>query len=140
MNNNSCCINNILEVINCLQNKAEKIDDIPNTCDRPFLGFPNVNSSFIYNTRPVNLYNSNNTLFTFPYEITYNGQTITGDSSVLRVEDVDGCCCTFRILAPNPDTTTVDTIPYVATNNFTTVNGNCVCALRCLADTFVDSI
>ena len=34
MNNNECCIADILEVINVLQCQAEKIDDIPNTCDR----------------------------------------------------------------------------------------------------------
>ena len=28
MNNSSCCINDILKVINILQNQAEKIDDI----------------------------------------------------------------------------------------------------------------
>lgn len=39
MNNSSCCIGNVLEVINVLQCQAEKIDDIPNACDRPFLGF-----------------------------------------------------------------------------------------------------
>jgi Spore coat protein Z. len=139
MNNNSCCIGNILEAINCLQNKAEVIDDIPNTCNRPFLGFPNSNT-FVYNTRPVTIYNSSNILFTFPYTITTGGQTTTGESSILRIENVDGNSLTFRILAPNTDETTSSDIPYISTNNFVEVNCNCVCALRCLSDTFVDSI
>ena len=57
-------------------------------------------------------------------------------SNVFRVEKIDGCCATFRVLAPNPDTTDL-TSPYVATNSFFTMNLNCVCALRCLNDTFV---
>lgn len=134
MNNNECCIADILEVINILQCQAEKIDDIPNTCDRPFLGSISSNGSFVFNTRPVTLYNSNNTLITMPY--TLNGTT--GTSSVFRVEKVNGCCVTFRVLAPNPDTGS--TFDYVATDNFFTINGKCVCALSCLPDTFIDCI
>ena len=134
MNNNECCIADILEVINILQCQAEKIDDIPNTCDRPFLGSISSNGSFVFNTRPVTLYNSNNTLITMPY--TLNGTT--GTSSVFRVEKVNGCCVTFRVLAPNPDTGS--TFDYVATDNFFTINGKCVCALACLTDTFIDCI
>ena len=61
-------------------------------------------------------------------------------SSVFRIEKIDGCCATFRVLAPNPDTTEVALIPYVATNSFFTMNLNCVCTLRCLQDTFVECI
>lgn len=61
-------------------------------------------------------------------------------SNVFRIEKLDGCCATFRVLAPNTDTTEVTTIPYVATNSFFTMDLNCVCALRCLQDTFVECI
>ena len=132
MNNNECCIADILEVINVLQCQAEKIDDIPNTCDRPFLGSISSNGSFVFNTRPITLYNSNNTLITMPY--TLNGTT--GTSSVFRVEKVNGCCATCRVLAPNPDTESV--FDYVATDNFFTINCKCTCALACLPDTFID--
>ncbi len=138
MNNNECCLANILEVINVLQNKAEKIDDIPNSCDRPFLGVINSNNAFVYNTRPVSFYNINNELITLPYEISYNGETITANSSVLRVESVCDCCCTCRVLAPNPDT--ASNLEYVATNSFCTINLSCVAALTCLNDTFIDCI
>lgn len=57
-------------------------------------------------------------------------------SNVFRVEKIDGCCATFRVLAPNTDQTDVAN-PYVATNSFFTMNLNCICALRCLNDTFV---
>lgn len=134
MNNNECCIADILEVINVLQCQAEKIDDIPNTCDRPFLGSISSNGSFVFNTRPITLYNSNNTLITMPY--TLNGNN--GTSSVFRVEKVNGCCATCRVLAPNPDTTSTN--PYVSTNNFFTINLNCVGSLRCLDDTYIACI
>lgn len=134
MNNSSCCINDILKVINILQNQSERIDDIPNTCDRPFLGLTNNNTVFIYNTRPITLYTSNNTLFEAPY--TLNGTT--GTSSVFRVEKVTNETATLRVLAPNPDTTSE--FPYVSTDSFIIVNSSCVCAIQCLADTFVDNI
>ena len=134
MNNSSCCINNILEVINVLQCQAEKIDDIPNTCDRPFLGSINNTSTFVFNTRPITLYTANNTLFEAPY--TLNGTT--GTSTVFRVEKVTDETATLRVLAPNPDTTS--TFPYVSTDSFIIVNCCCVCAIRCLPDTFIDCI
>lgn len=134
MNNKSCCINDILKVINVLQNQAEKIDDIPDGCDRPFLGFVNSSNTFVYNTRPITLYTSNNTLYEAPY--TLNGST--GSSSVFRVEKVTDHTATLRVLAPNPDTTSV--FPYVKTDSFITVNSSCICALRCLADTFIDCV
>ena len=56
-------------------------------------------------------------------------------SSVFRAENLDRCCLTCRILAPS---TTGSTEPYVATNQFFTINLNCVGALECLADTYVD--
>ena len=55
-------------------------------------------------------------------------------------EKIDGCCATFRVLAPNTDETEAATIPYVATNSFFTMNLECVCVLRCLNDTFVECI
>ena len=134
MNNSSCCINKILEVINVLQCQAEKIDDIPNTCDRPFLGSISSSGSFVFNTRPVTLYNSNNTLITMPY--TLNGTT--GTSSVFRVEKVNGCCVTFRVLAPNPDVNS--NFPYVATEDFFTMKLSCIGVLRCLGDTSIAGI
>ena len=134
MDENSCCINKILNVINVLQNQAEKIDDIPNTCDRPYLGLNNSSNSFVYNTRPITLYTSNNTLYEAPY--TLNGET--GTSSVFRVEGVGEDTATLRILAPNTDTSS--TFPYVKTDSFIIVNSNCICAIQCLSDTFVDCV
>ena len=134
MNNSSCCISNVLEVINVLQCQAEKIEDIPNACDRPFLGFSSNSNTFVYNTRPITLYTSNNTLIEAPYTL----GTETGTSSVFRVEKTDCETATLRILAPNPDSTS--TFPYVKTDSFIIVNNNCICAIQCLPDTFIDCV
>ena len=129
---NECCIANILEIIVKLQNRSDKFDCFGDGCDRPYLG--PTPSTTCYNTRPINLYRcSDGELWTFPY--TLNGTP--GTSSVLRCEQVDGCCATCRVLAPNPDTTAADTLPYVSTDSFVTVNLSCCGALTCLADTFI---
>ncbi len=130
MNENSCCIINILKTIKELQCKASIIDSIPSTCDRPFLG--ECCSSVLCNTRPISFYTCNNQLMTMPYEL--NG--VEKQSSVFRVEKVDECCCMCRVLAANTEEGCE--YPYVATNSFFTVNTECICALRCLSDTFVE--
>ena len=132
----SKCISEILTVINILQNNAECADECLDTCDRGLLG--NTVATFAYNTRPVMLYTcaSNGvTPWTMP---TTREEEATETSSVFRVEKVDGNCATFRVLAPNTDTTS--TLPYVSTNSFFTMNLNCVCAIRCLNDTIVEGV
>ena len=52
---------------------------------------------------------------------------------VFRIEAIDDCCCTCRILYL--DTTNNR---YVGTSEFFTINLDCVGALRCLPDTFID--
>ena len=141
-NNDGCrCIADILNTINILQNNAECSESCLDTCDRGFLGCQA--STILCNTRPVMLYTccGNGTPWSMP---TTKEDVVCGDegvtcSNVFRVEKVDGCCCTFRVLAPNPDTTETN-IPYVATNSFFTMNLNCCCALRCLNDTYVECI
>lgn len=132
-NNENCCISNILEVIVTLQNRSEKFDCMAEGCDRPFLG--PTPTTICFNTRPITLYRCcDGEAWTFPF--TLNGET--GTSSVFRVENVEGCCATCRVLAPNTDTTS-DT-PYVGTDSFFTINLDCVGALRCLADTFISCV
>ena len=142
-NSNECrCIAEILTVINILQDNAECADACLDTCDRGFLGC--AVSTVGCNTRPIMLYTcaGNGTPWSMPttkenIDCTAVGATC---SNVFRVEKVDGCCATFRVLAPNTDPTTIDTIPYVTTNSFFTMNLNCVCAIRCLQDTFVEAV
>lgn len=63
---------------------------------------------------------------------------IKSNISVFRVEKVDGCCCTFRVLAANPDTTSL--YPYVSTDSIFTMDCNCLCTIRCLNDTYVECL
>lgn len=143
-NNEECkCIAEILTVISILQKNATCTDTCClDTCDRGFLGCGN--NTMGCNTRPVMLYTccGNGTPWSMPTTKTDDpcGTEGVTCSSVFRVEKIDGCCATFRVLAENPDTAEAATMPYVSTNSFFTMNLNCVCSLRCLNDTFVDTI
>lgn len=131
-NDNSCReISEILAIINVLQQNACNSDTCLDTCDRGFLGC-GVNA-LQCNTRPVQLFLCNGQVLSMPTEKDSTDMT-TGTSSVFRVEKLDGCCCTFRVLSPNDDGT------YSATNSFCSVNLHCVCTLRCLSDTYVECI
>lgn len=126
----TCCIANILKIIVTLQNRSENFDCMADGCDRPFLG--PTPTTICFNTRPITLYRcSDGEAWSLPY--TLNGTT--GESNVLRVENTEGCCCTCRILAPNPDQTS--DAPYVGTESYCTINLNCIGALRCLPDTYI---
>ena len=130
---NECqCINEILTVICILQQNANCSDSCLDTCDRGFLGCST--TSVNCNTRPVMLYTccGNGVAWSMPIS---KDPAVTTTSNVFRIEKIDGCCATFRVLAENTDET--DTNPYMATNSFFTMNLNCVCSLRCLNDTFV---
>ena len=65
--------------------------------------------------------------------------SITTTSNVFRLEKLDGNCATCRVLAPNDNASTTG-FPYTAINSFFTINLNCVCIIRCLDDTFVDTL
>lgn len=137
----SCnCIAEILKVIAILQKNAEKRDNILDSCDRGFLGCGS--GVYTLNTRPVMLYlGSNNVPWEMPICKDNNvTQNAVATSNVFRVEKVDDCCATFRVLAPNPNTDETCISPYVATNSFFTVNLDCVCCIRCLSDVYVDCV
>lgn len=142
-NNDDCqnnCIQEILQVINVLQNNACP-DNCLNSCDRPALG--GGGNCVVCNTRPIMLYTccGNGTPWSMPTTRTTtdcNSEGATGCSSVFRVEKCDGCCCTFRVLAANTDSSSP--YPYVATDSIFTMNVNCICSLRCLNDTYVECI
>lgn len=129
---NNCCFSNILKVIDVLQRNAERCDSIDEGCTKPFLG--NFIIGDIYNTRPVTFYTKDGSLYELP--VTINGETTI--SSVFRVEKVEDCCVTVRILIPNPDAT--ETRPYIITSQTATINLDCVCALQCLPDVIVDNV
>ena len=129
----NCCFSKLLKVIDILQKNScgELCSD--ESCTRPFLGgSPNI---ICYNTRPVTFYTCNGNIFTASYQV--GGETRT--SSVFRVERVDGCCVKCRILEANPDQSN-PTRSYLATNQFITINLDCICVISCLADIIIDSL
>ena len=138
MNNNqdrnNCCNNcmaDILKVILILQESAEGNDSCLDTCDRGFLGQQCCPTC--YNTRPIVLYTcgANNVPFSAPISKSPNE---TATSNVFRVEKLDDCCCTCRVLVVNDDNT------YTSTNSFFTIDLECVCAIRCLDDAFIEGV
>ncbi len=135
-NNNDCdnCIMEILKVINVLQSNACP-DNCLQSCDRPALG--GGPTCPICNTRPIMLYtcSGNGTPYAMPIS---RSATETTTSNVFRVEKVDGCCCTCRVLSPNTEEGA--TYPYVSTDSLFTINAKCICSIRCLNDTYVECV
>lgn len=133
---NSCenCIAEILKVILLLQQSVCQNDSCLQTCDKGFLG---QNSQSFFNTRPIVLYtcSSGATPLSLPIS---RDPSVTTTSSVFRIEKLDDCCATCRVLAPNTEEDS--TYPYVSTNSFFTININCICIIRCLEDTYVETL
>ena len=134
MKNQRChetSISKILDFILNLQNATNQVDLNDNLgCDKPCLGTGNT----IFNTRPITLYCcSTGELWSMSYNL--NGET--SESTTFKITKMDCNCATFEILAPNPDTTN-PLIPYISTNNFFTINLDCILAIRCLGDTYTN--
>lgn len=129
----TCCLGKLLKVIDILQRNASGSDCFDGSCTRPYLGSsPNI---ICFNTRPVTFYTRNGNIFSTTY--TLNGSTNT--SSVFRVECVDDCCVKCRILRVNPDTTDTNRL-YLSTNEFITINLDCICVVSCLDDIIIDNL
>ena len=141
------CIGEILKVILVLQQNACP-ESCLDSCDRPMLG--GGPSCLVCNTRPVMLYTccGNGTPWSMPIEkdstnVCSNTQVSAcceDCSNVFRVEKLDGNCCTFRVLTRNPQESCCNSIPYIATNSFFTMDLSCCCAVKCLSDTYVDCV
>lgn len=126
------CLTSILETILCLQNSKDESCEVLG-CDKPYLG--PTPSLVCYNTRPINLYNcTTGCRWSFPYTL----GSVNGTSSVFRLENLEGNCCTCRVLAQNPDTSSSE--PYVLTGTFFTINLDCVSAIKCLPDVLVSGV
>lgn len=125
----------ILAIINVLQQNACNSETCLDTCDRSFLNCGG--TSLVCNTRPVMLYLNNGTALAMPTTKTDTICPAATCSSVFRVEKIDGCVATFRVLAASEEGAEY---PYVSTNSFFTMNLNCLCVLRCLADTYVECL
>ena len=138
MNNNQSNRNSIAEILNAiliLQHNACP-DNCLDSCDRPVLG--GGTNCLICNTRPIELYMCGSNGVPFQMPTTKDPSEETTTSTVFRVEKVDNNCCTFRVLIPNPDTTSLN--PYLGTNSYFTVDLGCLCAIRCLSDTYIECV
>ena len=126
------CLTSILETILCLQNSKDESCEVLG-CDKPYLG--PTPSLVCYNTRPINLYNcTTGCRWSFPYTL----DSVNGTSSIFRLENLEGNCCTCRVLAQNPDTSSSE--PYVLTSTFFTINLDCICVVSCLDDIIIDNL
>ena len=126
-NTNECsCLHDLLKEIIRLQKQDNSCCN-EDGCDKPYLG--PTPSLVCYNTRPLNFYNCQ-TGALWSIEYTYNGNTST--STVFRCENLDDCCCTCRILIDNGNN------DYTATNQFFTIKLNCVSAIKCQPDAYVE--
>lgn len=127
INNCDNCLSNIITKILILQNQDTNIENFAG-CEKPFLG--PISNVLCYNTRPVMLYNCATGLnWSFPYTINDTTET----STVFRIESLDECCCTCRVLYLDATTD-----KYVGTKDFFTINLNCVGAIKCLTDTYIE--
>ena len=133
MENLDNCLARILNVINVLQNNAEKTECQDNTCTKPFLGL-NI-ETICFNTRPVTLYRCDNSLITLNYTNSA-GEDLT--TSVFRVESVSNDSVGVLLLEASTDASGNTT--YTSTNTYATINLGCVCAIRCLPDTIVNNV
>ena len=121
-----CCLSELLREILILQNR-DSDNYSCSGCDKPFLG-PNLNC-LCYNTRPLSFYNcQTGSLWNIQYLL--NGAV--NYSNVFRIEKLDDCCCTCRILIENTDGS------YTPTTQFFTIDLNCVSAVQCHPDVFLD--
>lgn len=122
--NESQSIIEILNKILLLQRQEICNDNV--ACDRPFLGQLN---NLTYNTRPIELYNS---YTAEPWAFNYTVDDTEQTSNIFRIESINDCCVTLRLLALNQTTS-----EYTNTNQFVTINLNTIGALRCFPDTFI---
>ena len=138
MNNNANNKNSIAEILNVIlilqQNACP--ENCLDSCDRPVLG--GGSNCLICNTRPIELFTCGSNGVPFSMPTTKDPVEGSTTSTVFRVEKVDNNCCTFRVLAPNPDTTSLN--PYIGTNSYFTMDLGCLCAIRCLSDTYIECV
>lgn len=130
MNNQDCNCNpnSYIDEIICriLELQGQEYDNNLG-CDRPFLG-PNGNNT-AYNTRPVQLYNRYTAQ---PWAFNYTLNDTTSSTNTFRVESLEQCSVTVRLLAEDATTGT-----YTNTNQFATIDLTSVGAIRCFEDVYI---
>lgn len=132
--NTNNCMYEILKTILVLQKEASMPQCCLDTCDKRCLGCCTPVCGC--NTRPITIYTNCccNTKLAMPVS---KDPSENCTSTVFRIEKLDENCATFRVLVVDER----DGCPsYTATDSFFTINLNCICALKCLADTYVECL
>ena len=133
MPNNESCFLGTLHLIDTLQKNSNHEEICDNSCRRPFLG--NINKGVCINTRPITFYRCDNSLISVDFT---NELGNTNTSSVFRIEHIDGNCVTCTILAPTNILELENSEEFRTTRQTAIINLDCVCAIKCLSDTFVE--
>ncbi len=132
------CITEILTIICLLQNNSKKDKKCLDSCDKSYLGSPATCEMF--NTRPIVLYTGfgNGVPWSMPIDKEDLSCNDTETSCIFRIEKIDNNCATFRVLIPFDDNSCPEPNTFCATDSIFTIDLSCVCAVRCLNDTFVE--
>lgn len=133
MSHNESCFLSTLRLIDTLQRNSNHEEECDNSCRRPFLG--NLGRTICINTRPITFYRCDNSLISVDFT-DEAGNTAT--SSVFRIECIEGNCVTCTILAPANILEVENGEEFKSTRQTAIINLECVCAIKCLPDTFVD--
>jgi spore coat protein Z len=135
---NRGCVCEVVKVICHIQQNRERKDACLNSCDRPFLGEERCEEK--PNTRPFVLYTREGSL----WRAFFDDCGCVGRSSVFRVEKMDGCCATCRVLKTPRDFNNDDGVfncdRFEPTDSFITIDLSCCCGIQCLRDVFLDCI
>lgn len=138
-NEDNCCVCEVVKVIHHIQKNRKKIEKKIDGCEKPFLG--NLPVENLANTRPFILFTPGGKLWRAFFTI----DNTVGRSPVFRVEKIDGCCATLRVLIPetcsgSTDDLFNDRVTFKPTKSFITINLECCCAIQCLKDTYIDCL
>lgn len=118
MNNNNCFIN-LIKLIILLQTNS-----INNCLNK--LGQSN-NST--YNTRIISIYKKDGTILNTTYQL--NNQT--QNSNIFRIKELNNNCLTLLIISNQNSN-------YYSTNQYITLDINCIAAIRCLNDVNITNL
>ena len=122
-----------------LQQEAVRAELSDLTCDARHLG---CGRKELFNTRPVHVYTDDDQ--PFHCSINRNDASCNEEnrSCTFRIERVQGNTVTLRALVPvgeqEPTQNPCKPGKYLATDSFITINVGCICAIKCLNDSFVD--
>ena len=149
--NNSCCnsgsmIAEDLRRIVRLQKEAVRDELQEEFCSARRLGCGRLEN---FNTRPLQIFTDDDQPWACPINRNSDGCHNNEKTCVLRVEKVEGGAATFRALIPIDGETGEEGFEpfdndicrrkrFIATDSFITIKLGCICAIRCMNDTFVD--